>query len=58
MKSLLLALGLVLACFAPALGADQAPDAFVRQLYAAHMPSDRGKGAGVPPTTSCAAASL
>ena len=47
MKSLLLALGLILTCFAPALGADQAPDAFVRDLYAAHMPSIDGKGAGV-----------
>jgi hypothetical protein len=47
MKSLLLAFGLVLACVAPVLAADQAPDAFVKDLYTAHMPSVDGKGAGV-----------
>lgn len=47
MKSLVLALGLVLASLMPALAADQAPDAFVKDLYTAHMPSVDGKGGGV-----------
>lgn len=47
MKSLVLALGLVLACLVPAFAVDQAPDAFVKDLYTAHMPSADGKGGGV-----------